>query len=341
MNLSGCTVETGALVLVYHRVADVESDPWELAVSPRHFKEQMHVLRRDCTVVRVPDVLARLAVVRSKPLVGITLDDGYADNLLHAAPLLAQHGLPATVFVCTGPVSRQAEFWWDALERLVLWPCHLPVAVAMDIDGQRFEFTLGDAAIYTAEAHRSHRSWRAWDPPPTRRHELFVALWEWLHRLHPGARQAALRRIEAWADPPPAARPPHRALGPQELIELSRTPGVEIGAHSVSHSALSALATSDQISEIAGSREWLETVLDGPITGFAYPFGRTIDYTSATVAAVQDAGFEYACANIPGIVQTPAQRFELPRVQVNDWGGDEFARRLRTWLGGVFEDAEA
>ena len=34
-----------------------------------------------------------------------------------AEPILAAHGLPATLFLTPGTVSDEREYWWDELER--------------------------------------------------------------------------------------------------------------------------------------------------------------------------------------------------------------------------------
>lgn len=106
-------------ILLYHRVAELESDPLELAVTPRHFDEQLAVLRDTCTPVALADVprLLRARKLPKRP-VALTFDDGYRDNLLAAKPLLERHGVPATVFVASGYVGADREFWWDELDRL-------------------------------------------------------------------------------------------------------------------------------------------------------------------------------------------------------------------------------
>ena len=38
--------ETKALVLMYHRVCDIETDPWQLAVSPNNFESQIKALKK-------------------------------------------------------------------------------------------------------------------------------------------------------------------------------------------------------------------------------------------------------------------------------------------------------
>jgi peptidoglycan/xylan/chitin deacetylase (PgdA/CDA1 family) len=59
----------------------------------------------------------------------VTFDDGYADNLYEAKPLLEHYGIPGTFFVVTGYLAQQAEraheFWWDELERVVMQPEHV------------------------------------------------------------------------------------------------------------------------------------------------------------------------------------------------------------------------
>jgi peptidoglycan/xylan/chitin deacetylase (PgdA/CDA1 family) len=106
-------------ILLYHRVAELESDPQRLAVTPAHFEEHLRVLRGTCTPIELADVprLLRAARLPKRP-VAITFDDGYRDNLHEAKPLLERDGVPATVFVASGYVGREREFWWDELDRL-------------------------------------------------------------------------------------------------------------------------------------------------------------------------------------------------------------------------------
>ena len=108
-------------ILLYHRVARLERDPQQLAVTPERFDEHLTALRATCTPVALADVPALLRARRLPPRpVAVTFDDGYRDNLHEAKPLLERHGVPATVFVSSGYVGAGKEFWWDELERLLL-----------------------------------------------------------------------------------------------------------------------------------------------------------------------------------------------------------------------------
>ena len=87
-------------VLMYHKVNDVPGNPLTVPVSL--FDEQMTQLRElGYSVVTLDDVLAFYSdggLLPPRPVL-ITFDDGYRDNLEHAAPILVRHGYPAVLFV--------------------------------------------------------------------------------------------------------------------------------------------------------------------------------------------------------------------------------------------------
>ena len=105
------------VVLLYHRIASVAPDPWSLCVTPQHFEEHLQVLRQYCRV-RL-DQITHGAWSWKTPTVAISFDDGYADNLHNAGPLLQRYETPATFFITTGGIDSRNEFWWDELERIV------------------------------------------------------------------------------------------------------------------------------------------------------------------------------------------------------------------------------
>ncbi len=114
-------LRSGPLILLYHRVANAKPGPHSnvsgLSVTPEHFEQQLAVLRRRFAPLRLRDLLESPPRFRH-PAVAVTFDDGYADNLHAALPLLERFGIPATFFVTSGMLGGEREFWWDTLERL-------------------------------------------------------------------------------------------------------------------------------------------------------------------------------------------------------------------------------
>ncbi len=60
-----------------------------------------------------PGAAALPARPRRIPFFAVTFDDGWADNALHAAPVLDELRIPATVFLSTGAVENRIPFWWQ------------------------------------------------------------------------------------------------------------------------------------------------------------------------------------------------------------------------------------
>jgi len=314
------------VVLLYHRVTVLRRDPWGLAVTPEHFEEHLDVIRRcgrPTTLVDLDEMLKRRE--RPRRAVIVTFDDGYADNLYEARPLLDQYEIPATVFVTTGPLTHARGFWWDELEHALLSPSVTPATLRLTVGGQQREWALGGAS---ASSNRLAERWRAWREPPTARHACYYELWRLLHRASDAERWSVLDTLRAWVGIDSTTRPTHRTMSAAELAELATTGLVEIGAHAVSHSALSSLTPSAQREEICRSKQDLEDITGRQVSSFAYPFGRRADYTADTVAYIREAGFARACSVIGERLGREFDQFQIPRVHVDDLDGAAFERLL-------------
>jgi hypothetical protein len=179
-----------SVVLLYHRVADLETDPWALAVSPRHFAEHLEVLRRSRVVLTLDELSGRsMRGDDPSTAVAISFDDGYADNLHCARTLLECHEFPATVFLATGNLGCQREFWWDELDRLLLQPGTLPSALELNIGDRQYCWQLREDASYGVPVARRRGTWRTWHRAPGRRQQLYRRLWRLLQPLLASERQ--------------------------------------------------------------------------------------------------------------------------------------------------------
>ncbi len=294
-------------ILMYHRVADPRDDPWGLAVSPVNFAAHMRALRRLRQSVSLDEMAQRLANgTLDKRMVAVTFDDAYRDVLTNAKPILQDLGIPATVFVVTDKIGDERGFWWDRLATAVMGgglPERLPP----------LSF-LGATEWKAADQARELED----------RDALHLRLWEVIRLLPPEKRETATDEVcsafvGTVSDPAPI-------MTEGELGELTAGGLMGIGAHTMTHPSLPSLPEADQREEIAGSKQRLETIIGQPVRRLAYPFG---DYDERSIAIAQDLEFEYAVSVEAGPVRDPAARFRLPRHDIKNWTGEEFAHRLR------------
>jgi len=297
-------IDAPLVVLAYHRVARLPSDPHRLAVAPENFRAQMRYLRDHCRCLR----LEAAAAPRRGPAVAVTFDDGYADNLREALPILEETGIPATFFICTGQLDCRGEFWSDELEQLVLGAGERPTAFPLD-DPEH-------GGVWPSAGDVARR-----------------ALHDRLHRamltLAPARREDWLDQLRHWAGTGAAGRETHRALTRDELRALAASPLATIGAHGVTHTPLALLSAAEQQQELADSRRELETLLGREVRLFAYPFGGRGQFDATTHRLCREAGFRLAATTFPGQVHRWTDPLQLPRQLVRDWDAAEFAARMK------------
>jgi peptidoglycan/xylan/chitin deacetylase (PgdA/CDA1 family) len=318
------------IVLLYHRVGATSPDPQLLSVSEKHFAEHVQLLSQSFVPTRLADVVTAAGDGRAPAgAVALAFDDGYADNLLAAKPLLERSGVPATVFVASGYVRDTEPFWWDELERLVLRPGRLPSVLTLPVGDEELSWNLREDAEYSPACAAERNGWTVLDATePGERQRVYRALCDRLRVLDYPERSRALQRLHSVAEPEVAADELAHPLTVGEVEQLADGDVVEVGAHSVTHPSLARLPLDRQRQEVRTSKRHLEEIVGRPVASFAYPFGGYDDFDHETVRVVQEAGFERACANLPGRLSQCTDPFRIPRLVVRDWSGDELARRL-------------
>jgi peptidoglycan/xylan/chitin deacetylase (PgdA/CDA1 family) len=110
-----------------------------------------------------------------------------------------------------------------------------------------------------------------------------------------------------WDDPAP-----RKALLSADQVRAVAAAGIEIGSHSLSHQRMPALSERSLRAEVRDSRDRLADLLGAQVNGFCYPYGAA---GPREVAAVEAAGYGYACAVGPSTVDG---RFAVPRTYIGD-----------------------
>lgn len=301
-------------ILTYHRVDELEHDPWGLAVEPGRFAEHLEVIRDVYRPVRLAGLVEGLreGSIADSPIV-VTFDDGYRDNLELAKPLLERYEIPATVFVVSAYVDSNRDFWWDRLGQICLEATGLPT---------KGELALGVEQVKWNLARKNGRQNLV-----TSRRALYMSLWAKLKELTEGQRLEALETLASVAGVDAPSVP--TTLSAADLARLGEGGLVEIGAHTRTHDSLASLPSAAQFEQMRSSKVELEALLGRSVDSISYPYGETADDTADLA---ERAGFACALTSTSSPVTPDSGRFALPRLAVKNWSGPEFAARLAAWI---------
>lgn len=259
--------------------------------------------------------------------VAISFDDGYSDNFLEGRPVLIRLGIPATFFICSGVLTGGREFWWDELYRLILDGGQLPGTLKFQCaDHQVFHW---DLPVEKKAGGFSGNSWIAGNVPPSARHALYYALWQFLQPLGDEDQQQVLQQLAELMGASRTPREEYLPMTPGQLRELAAMPLFEIGAHTVTHPMLGLRTAQVQQMEIRDNLHDLEMLTGRKVRGMAYPYGH---FNTETLKIARDCGLQWACTTQQGTVGPDTPVFTLPRFSVHDWSGEEFATRLRAFF---------
>ncbi len=273
-------------IVRHHRVyAEGERPLYRLGVSERVLEAQLGTLRAaGLSPLTVSEGLARLGEGGRGHWVALTFDDGYADNVERALPLLRKAGARATFYLTAGLMERRRAPWWDVLAH-ALEHATRPAFEVEGPGGTRVALEAGS---------------------PAGRRAALKALLPAL-RARPADRDAALERLRAAAG---VSAPAPCELASWSQAARLRESGMEVGAHTLTHPHLSLLTPAEQRLEIHGSVALVADRLGTLPSGFAFPGG---DYDPASVAAVRAARVSHAVTTRAGDVTPGADPWTLAR----------------------------
>jgi peptidoglycan/xylan/chitin deacetylase (PgdA/CDA1 family) len=301
-----------ALILLYHRVSEGAADSHGLAVEPGTFARQLRLLRSHYQVESLETLVGRLPEGGYRDgTVVVTFDDGYVDNLTTAYPIAADAGIPYTVFVTLQPVIENRLFWWDELAEALLQVAAVSGSLSLALESE---------CVLPVTT-------------PADRQATYTWLHDLLRRMPAEDREQVLSKLRSAGPADRSLACVGRPMTVAELLELAALPGVAIGAHSMTHSMLSALPAVDQAYELGESRRVLEDILGRPVLFAAYPFGKPNDVARETCLLAARAGYRAALTTRPGAVTPSSPALALPRLSVHDWTDDQFMQKVNAFLG--------
>ena len=276
--------------LVFHRA--IASAEW--AQMPNRgfhldlaYLERMvrYVQRRGWDIVSLDEALRRLATPGQRRFVNVSLDDCYRDTAEQVVPLFARLGAPITLFVTTGIPDRTLRMRDAGLETVL--------RQADRVTEAGHTYVLRTPKQRRAAYHAISAGW-----------------------MTPDGDDAYAEFCTRHGTDPDRLDDAHRITWPM-LERLRDTPGVEIGAHTISHRRIATLDPADATTELAGSRTRLQQKLGIDIRHFAFPYGQAADCGPRDFALARQAGFASAATTVKSLVRPGADLFALPRHTIN------------------------
>jgi peptidoglycan/xylan/chitin deacetylase (PgdA/CDA1 family) len=289
-------------ILCYHRVNN-DRDPYFPSIPVDVFEHQMRHIARYHRVVPLTQLVEHLVSRSTEAVLAITFDDGYRDNFENAFPALKRYSLPATIFLTTGSLDSGEPLWFERLASAI----RTTSRECLDVE------------------HSSPR--RLWLRSQDERLRANKELFTHLRQMLGDERQLCLTKILRDLNPPDEAGRRNTMLA-WDQVRLMKHHGVEFGGHTVTHPYLSRLPSEKVAWEVSECKRRIEAELQSEVIHFAYPNGRTEDFTSLSKATLRNAGYQTAVTTIWGVNDATTDRMELRRGQ--PWEQDEamFAYKL-------------
>jgi peptidoglycan/xylan/chitin deacetylase (PgdA/CDA1 family) len=301
-------------IVRHHRVyADGERSLYHLGVSESVLRDQVAAcVRAGAPPCTVRDGLARLARGEAGHAVAFSFDDGYADNVTRAMPILERYGAKATFYLAAGLMETRTAPWWDELT-----------------------FVIEHAGAANVRARIGKLDASMWLNYPQGRRSALRTLLP-LMRVPPAEQR---ERLDALRESFVVDAPAPCELADWPLAARLADAGMEIGAHTMTHPFLTLLNPAEQAREVAESAALARERTGAEITGLAYPVG---DHDDRTVDAVRDAGLSYAVTTAAGDCVPGTPPFRLPRRALPEGasvgpGGRVSASMVRAELKGAFD----
>lgn len=246
-------------------------------------------------IISLDEAAARLQAGEGKGrFVCLTLDDGYADNYEHAAPLFDAHGAPFSIYTTTGFIDGTAYFWWMLLEEVIRERDEVMLRLPSQVE-----------SLPTRTLEEKEAAFCVW-------HGRFRG-------LPSEAVEVASRKLCEDYDIDIHAFNAKEAMTWKMAKEITEGGLGSIEAHTERHIALSLQAPEDIRTEMARASARVVEMTGRPPKHFAYPFGDDQALSPQAIDLVADLGFSTATTTKPGNLKPGhAKRMTaLPRVTLN------------------------
>lgn len=265
-------------ILAFHGIGQQPFLPI-MHVSAEAMRRQIAFVASRYRVVRLSELLDRWRRrVSTRGCVAVTFDDAYTGVAHHAAAILADFQIPATIFVAAANATTGGDYWWDRAESARLagareWSELLAsVGLAARAPGEDASAVLREHIL--TKCH-GRTAWSAPHGPQT-----------------------------AW-----------RSLTFAELATLAEDERFDFGVHTLTHPNLPSLPPGEQEHEMAECLHVLRARLPRVLPVIAYPYGL---YDASTLEAAKRAGMVAGVTMEGRAPDRRPNLFTIPRVGLGE-----------------------
>src|ERR1700761_1929649 len=256
----------GSRILIYHGICLKDHTRYNpIFLTLKTFEQHLLFYKRYFNVMSLDDFYkGRFST--DKFNIGITFDDGFANNYRYVLPLLNKYQLPATFFITSIREAGYDILWNDFLG---LAGKHGPAKIFYK-DEEFFKDRYGKY-ISTQNGRSMADMLRSGD---------FAAKAEMMKLLYPMVRCVTDK---------PDDKDYWLQMSKEQIRELSLSPFATIGSHGYYHNDLARIDIKDAAGEMQRSKQYLENIIERPVYSLAFPYGA---YTRNVVDKAKNAGYK-------------------------------------------------
>lgn len=246
--------------------------------------------------------------------VAFTLDDGYCNNEVHAAPIFRRHAVPYAVFVSPGLSEGTTLPWWEVVEKVVRDNASVVVPFLPDPLPAR---------------------------APAEKRQAFDRICIHLTQECPESYLDGIVRHLAESNGVIAPDAASCVMDWPSLARLASDPLCTIGAHSMTHPRLARLDSRDVFTEMQASREVIGEKLGRLPEFFAYPYGFRDACGPREFAMAAEVGYRAAfTTRLHALTaRTAGNMHALPRLSLNGYYQDpRYIDVLISGLPGLWKE---
>jgi peptidoglycan/xylan/chitin deacetylase (PgdA/CDA1 family) len=259
----------GSRIMIYHGICLTDHTRFNpIFLTLKTFEHHLKFYKKHFNVISLDDYYQG-KFSNDQFNICLTFDDGFANNYNYVLPLLQKYQLPATFFVTAIRAAGYDILWNDFLGIISKYgPAKIIYRDECYYKGEHNKYISKECGVSLVEILRSVG---------------FDEKAEMMKLLYPVVPfKSDKEQEDFWLQ-----------MTESQIRELSKSPLVTIGSHGYFHNDLSRINTRYAGKELSFSKQYLESIIEKPVTSFAFPYGA---YTPEVVALAKKGGYSQLLA---------------------------------------------